>query len=130
MLALVGGMDGDRENQLLHCCCQASELDRYRLVITFAGTGAVIAQVLDRTIGRLLVVVENEAVVIQHLAIFANDEDRSIQVELGAIGNTRIPAQAHGDFCQARSLFGQGNVTAFTQTYCHVLDPFQKSGGA
>ncbi len=128
LLALFGRVDGDRENQLLDCSCQASELDRYRLVITVASTGAVVAQVFNRTISRFLVVVENEAVVVQHLAIFANDEDRRIQIELGAIGNTWIPAQAHGDFCQARGLFRQGNVTAFTQTYCHVRNPFQKNG--
>nr|ALZ46071.1 Hypothetical protein [Pseudomonas putida] len=120
LLASFGVMDGDGENQLLHVRAQAGQLDVDLLVVAFALAGAVVAQVLDGAIGGLLVVVEDEAGVVQNFAVFTGDEDRGVQVELGAIGNARVPAQAYDDFAQARCFFGQADVATLRERYCMV----------
>ena len=123
LLASFGVMDGDGEDQLLHVGAQAGQLDVHLLVIAIALAGTVVAQVLDGTIGGLLVVVEDEAGVVQDFAVFTGDEDRGVQVEFGAIGNARVPAEAYYDFAQARCFFGQADVAALRERYCHGVIP-------
>ncbi|MNJ44795.1 hypothetical protein D3C77_398610 [compost metagenome] len=112
-------MDGHREHQLFDFWSQAGQLDVDLLVIAFTLAGAVVAQVFNRTIFRGFVVVENEAGVVQNLAAFAGDEDRCIEVELGAVSYARVPAQANDYFGETWSFFGQRYVGAFGQRNSH-----------
>ena len=112
-------MNGHCENQLLHGGSQTVQLDGGLLVITFAFAGLVVAHVFNRTINRFLVVVENEAGVVEDLAAFTQDEDRRVEVEFRTVGNSCVPTQTYSDFGQAWGLFRQTYVPAFLQRYGH-----------
>ena len=117
-------MDGDGEDQLFDISSQAVQLDVDLLVIAIALARAVVAQVLDGTVSRTLVIVKDEAGIAQYLAVFTSDEDRGVEVELGAIGDSRVPAQADNHFAQTRRFFSQGDVAPFGQTYSHDVLPW------
>ena len=46
-------------------------------------------------------------------------EDRTVDVECGAVGGARIPAQADGHLGDAGSFLAQVDVAALLQTDCH-----------
>ncbi len=78
---------------------------------------------LDGAVSARLVVVENEAGVVENFTVFASDENGGIEIELGAVSYARIPAQAHDDLGQTWCFFGQTDVAALLERNCHNVIP-------
>src|SRR5690606_17303695 len=89
------------------------QIDVDDLVVALPLAGQVVPRVLHRAVGAAQVVEEDEVLVGQHLAVGPQQQRAGVQVEVGAGGGPRVPAQAHGDGGQARRGLGQRDVAAF-----------------
>ncbi|MNV19811.1 hypothetical protein D3C71_1106910 [compost metagenome] len=112
-------MDGDGHGDLVDVGRHVGQVDGDFLVIAIAAARRVVARVDDGAVGRLQVVIENEISIGTGLAIRFQQEGAAVQVECGAIGGARVPAQANHDFLQARSFLAQVDIAAFLQTDRH-----------
>jgi len=73
--------------------------------------------------GRL-VVEEDEVGVRVDLALRVDRDRRGVEVEVRAGGGADVPAEAHGDGRQARSLLGERDVATLGQAYSHCWESF------
>src|SRR5262249_42693790 len=112
-------VDGDREDDLVDVGGEARQVDVDRLVVARALAGAVVARVDDGLVRGLLVVEEDEVGVGVDLALRVDRDGGGIQVEVRAGGGADVPAEAHGDGGQARSLLGERDVATLGQAYSH-----------
>ena len=93
LLALLCLIDRDREVDLLDISRDTCQIYADLLVVAFAFTSQVIAEMLYRPGSMLQVAIENEVLVITYLAISLQQECCSIQVEVtAAIVFVGIPA--------------------------------------
>ena len=115
-------MDRHGQDDLVDVGRHFVQFDRDGLVVAVAGAGGVVARVNDRTVDRFQVVVEDEVSVAADLAGSVDEEDGTVQVERGAVGGARVPAEADDHFGQARGFFAQVDVTAFLQTDSHDVN--------
>ncbi|CAK7287676.1 hypothetical protein SGPA1_50642 [Streptomyces misionensis JCM 4497] len=74
----------------------------------------------DGAVRGLLVVEEDEVGVRVDLALRVDRDRGGVQVEVRARGGADVPAEAHGDGGQARSLLGERDVATLGQAYSHV----------
>src|SRR5690606_3658495 len=129
LAAGIGIVDRDREEDALDVRRDGSEVDVDDLVVAFTLTGAVVAGVLDGTVGRLEVVEEDEVLVGDDLLVGPGGDGAGIEVEVGAGGGAYVPAQADGHCRQVRSFLGEGDVSALGQADAHAgsFRSFQRS---
>src|SRR4051812_25343976 len=117
--AVLGVVDRDREDDLVDVGGQGGEVDVDGLVVAGALTGAVVAGVDDGVVRGLLVVEEDEVTVGVDLALRVDRDRGGVEVEVRAGGGADVPAEAHSDGGQARSLLGERDVATFGQAYSH-----------
>lgn len=100
LLALVRVVDGDREDDLVDLRRDVAQVDLDLLVVAVALAGEVVAGVLHGAVGgeQLAVgargAVEDEVRVGQDLAVGADEDRGGVEVELGAGGGPRVPAES------------------------------------
>ena len=114
-------MDGHGDADAVDVGRHTGQVDFDALIVALAFAGLVIARVDDGTVGRLQVVVEDEVRVATDFAVAFQEEGAAVKVEGGAVGRTRIPAEADDDLLQVRCFLAQVDVAAFLQTDCHVV---------
>src|SRR4051812_37809457 len=119
--AAVGVVDADREDDLVDLGGHAGQVELDLLVVALALTGEVVAGVLDGAVGAGQVVEEDEVLVREDLAVGAHADRGGVQVEVGAGGRTHVPAQAHDDVRETRSLLREADVPTLGQADAHVL---------
>ncbi len=118
---LVGFVDGNRENDALDLCRHCRQIDRDRLVVADTFAGQVVTRMLDRTVRRALVAIEDEVTVTQDLLVDFHADRRSVEVERGTIGGTQIPTQANNDLGEcAAGFLREIDISALGQAHCHV----------
>jgi len=92
---LVGLVDGHHDDQLGDPAVNLAELDEQGLVVTVAVPARlVIPRRLDRAVGRLRIVVEDEELLIGDLAVRTEHEDRGVEVEGRPRAIVRVPTEA------------------------------------
>src|SRR5690606_12960031 len=120
--AVLGVVDGDREDDLVDVGREGGQVDVDRLVVALALTRAVVTGVDDGVVRGLLVVEEHEVRVRVDLALRVDRDRRGVEVEVRAGGGADVPAEAHGDGGQARSLLGERDVATLGQAYSHCWE--------
>lgn len=100
LAALVGLVDGDREDDLVDVGREAGEVDLDLLVVAVAVTVEVVAGVLDGAVRRGQVAVEDEELLVEDLAVGLDGDRARVDVELRAGGGALVPAEADGDVGQ------------------------------
>jgi hypothetical protein len=84
--------------------------------------------VLDRAVGALLVVEEDEVAVGQHLAVRLDQDGAGVEVEVDARGGARVPAETDQHGGHARCLLGEGDVAALAQADRHEVSSRSRTG--
>ncbi|GAA3235900.1 hypothetical protein GCM10020256_54120 [Streptomyces thermocoprophilus] len=119
LLAVLGVVDRDREDDLVDVGGDGGKIDLDLLVVALALTGEVVAGVLDRAVGALEVVEEDEVLVADDLAGVVEQQGAGVEVEVGAGGGADVPAQTDDDRGQARGLLRQRYVAALAEADSH-----------
>lgn len=101
LLAVLGVVDGHRDDDLVDVRRQAGQVDLDLLVVALALAGEVVTVVLDVAARRLEVVVVDEVGVRGDLAGGVQQERGGVQVEVDTGGRTRVPAEADADVGEA-----------------------------
>ncbi len=113
-------MDRHREDDRLDLRGNGDEVDVHALVVALALTGEVVAGVLDGAVRRTQVVVEDEMLVGQDLAVLARQQCTGVEIEVRAGRRAHVPAETHRHRRQVRSLLRQRNVAALGQAHTHT----------
>jgi hypothetical protein len=79
--------------------------------------------VLHRAAGGFQLIVENEIGLRTDLAIGAQQERRSVQIESGAVGGAGVPAETDQRFLEVRRLLAQRQSAAFVEGNKPYVDP-------
>lgn len=93
------------------------DVDDFVVAVTF--TGEVVAGVLDGSVGRAKVVVEDEVQVGKNLAFRAGDQRAGVEVEVGTTGAACIPAETDCDLGEVGCGFRQRYVAALGKCDAH-----------
>ena len=130
LLPLIGVVDGDREDDAVDGRRRGSQIDLDHLVVTLTFAGAVVAEMLDRTLGGALVVEEHEMLIRDGLLVRAQTDGTGVQIEVRSGGGTHVPAQTHPNLGQLRvtdstRLLIQRDVATLAQANSHDK-PFEE----
>ncbi|MGX1253022.1 hypothetical protein RKD48_005533 [Streptomyces ambofaciens] len=101
LLAVLGVVDRDREDDLLDVGGDRSEIDLDLLVVALALTRDVVTGVLDRAVRALQVVEEDEVRVAGDLAAAVQQQRAGVEVEVGPGRGADVPPQTDDDRGQA-----------------------------
>jgi NADPH-dependent 2,4-dienoyl-CoA reductase/sulfur reductase-like enzyme len=89
----------------LQVACET--IDAGASVVAVAGTGGVVAHVLDRAFGGFGLVEEDEIGVAADFAVFLDEEGAGIEVEAGTVGRAGIPTETDQDVGESGCGFGE-----------------------
>ncbi|CCG42696.1 hypothetical protein PHAMO_400077 [Magnetospirillum molischianum DSM 120] len=121
LLPAFGVVDGDGDRHGLNVRREEVEVNLDRFVVAVATAGLIVAGVLDRAVDRLQVVVEDECLLVRDLVVRPEHKRRGVQVEVGTVGGTGIPAEADQYPLETGLALGQADVSALAQRNGHVL---------